>query len=156
MGSFLGSFVLPLLLIVAALLNWSLISLVNLIAFLLIQFTIPKTGFHIRRRFVLLWPVIIFSFLVVLSQVIFTIIAAIEGNEFTIADAWWAKLIGLMRIQFWRSPCAIYLSVVQLLVAFVALADINADKWRDSFLGRVLSVVKHLGFLHACYCLPSS
>uniref|UniRef100_F6HQ46 Uncharacterized protein n=1 Tax=Vitis vinifera TaxID=29760 RepID=F6HQ46_VITVI len=49
MGSFLGGVVLPLLFLTAALLSWSLISLVDLIVFLLIQFTRPKTGFHMDR-----------------------------------------------------------------------------------------------------------
>ncbi|THG04476.1 hypothetical protein TEA_022648 [Camellia sinensis var. sinensis] len=44
MGSFLGGFVLPSLLLAAALLNWSLISFVDLVAFLLIRFTAPKRG----------------------------------------------------------------------------------------------------------------
>jgi hypothetical protein len=37
-----------------------------------------------------------FSVLAILSQVAFLVIWAIEGNKWSIAEAWWAKLIGFM------------------------------------------------------------
>lgn len=150
MGRFFGGFVLPLLLLAAAVINWSLVSLVDLIAFLLIQYNAPKIGFHFRRRLLLLWPIIIFSFLVILSQVTYLVIWAIEGNKWSTAEIWWAKLIGLMMVQTWKSPSVIYFLSVQLLAVFVALVDIYGNKiglvpWRASCWGHFLSAVEHLG-----------
>ncbi|XP_031279983.1 piezo-type mechanosensitive ion channel homolog isoform X2 [Pistacia vera] len=163
MGDFLVGFVLPLLLLTAALVNWSLISLVDLIAFLFIQFTAPKSGFQFRRRFLLLWPVIIFSLLVILCQVIYIIVWTFEGYKWSIADAWWAKLIGFMIVQSWRSPSVIYFLVAQLLSVFVALVDIYLNKfdpepWQNSCWGHLLTVVEHLGShlrVASCLMLPA-
>ncbi|KAH7517167.1 hypothetical protein FEM48_Zijuj09G0033700 [Ziziphus jujuba var. spinosa] len=150
MANFLSGFLLPLLLLTAALINWSLISLVDLIAFLLIQFDVAKPGFHFRKRFLALWPVIIFSVLVILSQVIYLVIWAIEENRDSIADAWWAKLTGLMIIQSWKSPSMIFLLVVQLSAAAVALVDLHGSKfglisWRDSCWAHLSLAVERLG-----------
>ncbi|XP_024017344.1 piezo-type mechanosensitive ion channel homolog [Morus notabilis] len=162
MGNFLGGFVLPLLLLAAAFINWSLMSLVDLIAFLLIQYNAPKLGYHFQRRSLLLWPVIIFSLLVLLSEVIHLVIWAITRNKWSIADAWWAKLVGLMIIQSWKSPM-IYFLAVQLSAAAVALVDLHGNKfglvsWRDSCWGHFLSAVKHLVCSHlrvaSCLLLP--
>uniref|UniRef100_A0A5B7BCU2 Uncharacterized protein n=1 Tax=Davidia involucrata TaxID=16924 RepID=A0A5B7BCU2_DAVIN len=163
MGSFLGGFVLPLLLLTAALLNWSLISFFDLVAFLLVRFTTPKRGFRFRGRFLLLWSVCVFSLLVVLSQVIFLIIWATGGGKWSVADTWWAKLIGFMKVESWRSPFVIYFLVVQLLVAFVAVVEINGNKlglvpWRDSCWGHFSSVVEYIGShlrVGSCLLLPA-
>ncbi|KAK8284151.1 hypothetical protein V6Z12_D08G140700 [Gossypium hirsutum] len=112
-----------------SLLNWSLISLVDLIAFLLIQYTAPKIGFRFRRKYLLLWPVIIFSLLVFLSQVAYLIIWAVGSYKQSVGDAWWLKLIGFMIIQSWRSPTVIYFLVTQLLVLVVALLDIHGNRF---------------------------
>ncbi|XP_034689649.1 piezo-type mechanosensitive ion channel homolog isoform X2 [Vitis riparia] len=159
MGSFLGGVVLPLLFLTAALLSWSLISLVDLIVFLLIQFTTPKTGFRFRRQHLLLWFVVIFSILVILSQVTFLIIWAVEGGKWSMEDAWWVKVIGFMRVMSWRFPSAIYFLVIQLLVVFVALVEIFGNRfgptpWRDSCWGHLFSAVEHLGsHLRVASCL---
>lgn len=162
MGDFLGGFVLPLLLLTAALLNWSLISLIDLIAFLLILSTVPKTGSRFWRQFLLLW-IIIFSLLSILLQVTFFIIWAIKRGEWIIADTWWAKLIGLMRVQSWKSLSVIYLLVVQLLVGFVAFFDIYGNIFglipcRDSCWGPFSSAVERLGShirVASCLLLPA-
>ncbi|KAG4116160.1 hypothetical protein ERO13_D12G152250v2, partial [Gossypium hirsutum] len=84
-----------------SLLKWSLISLVDLIAFLLIQYTAPKIGFRFRRKYLLLWPVIIFSLLVFLSQVAYLVRWAVGGYKQSVGDAWWLKLIGFMIKYAW-------------------------------------------------------
>lgn len=129
MGTFLGGFVLPVLLLAAALLNWSLISLVDLLAFLLVRFTAPKRGFRFRGRHLLLWSIFVFSLLVIIAQVVFLILCALEDGKWSIADAWFAKLIGLMKFDSWRFPFVIYFLVVQLLVAFVASFEIRGDNF---------------------------
>lgn len=53
-------------------------------------------GFHFKGR-VLLWFVFLFSVLAILLEVIFLIVWAILGPEWELADAWWIKLIGLMK-----------------------------------------------------------
>ncbi|KAM4086167.1 hypothetical protein ACJW30_10G083000 [Castanea mollissima] len=163
MGSFLGGFVLPLLLLTAAVINWSLISLVDLIAFLLLQYNAPKIGFRFRRRFLLLWPIIIFSLLVILSQVTFLVIWAVEGNKWSIAEAWWAKLIGFTTVHTRKSPSVIYFLIVQLIAVFVALVDIYGNRfglvpWRASCWGHFLSFIEQLGSrlrVASCLLLPA-
>ncbi|XP_062086347.1 piezo-type mechanosensitive ion channel homolog isoform X1 [Humulus lupulus] len=158
MGSFLGGFVLPLLLLTGAFINWSLISFVDLIAFLLIQFNARKIGF--RRRFLLLWPIIIFSLLAVLSEVIYLIICTIKGNKWSIANAWWEKLVGFMIIQSWKSPM-IYFVAVQLSAVVVALLDLHGNNlfsWRDSCWSHFSSAIEHLGShlrVASCFLLPA-
>ncbi|KAJ4842906.1 hypothetical protein Tsubulata_023830 [Turnera subulata] len=163
MGKLLLGFVLPLLLLTAALINWSLISLLDLIAFLIVLYTAPKIGFRFRRRFSLLWPIIIISVLVIFSQVVFLIIWAIKGNEWSGANAWWAHLIGFMIVQSWRSPLVIYFLAVQLLAVFVALVDICGNRfglfpWQDSCWDHFLTVLEHLGShlrVASCLVLPA-
>ncbi|XP_062143961.1 piezo-type mechanosensitive ion channel homolog [Alnus glutinosa] len=163
MANFLGGFVLPLLLLTAAVINWSLISLLDLIAFLLVQFNASKIGFRFRRRFLLLWPIIIFSLLVILSQVTFLVVWAVEGNKWSIAEAWWAKLIGFMIVHTWKSPSVVYFLIVQLLAVSVALVDIYGNRfgsvpWQASCWGNFCSVVEHLGSrlrVASCLLLPA-
>ncbi|XP_028789013.1 piezo-type mechanosensitive ion channel homolog [Neltuma alba] len=163
MGKFLGGFVLPVLLLAAALINWSLISLVDLIAFLIIQYNAPKIGFHSRRHLLLLWSIVGFSVLVILSQVTYLVIWAIEGSSWSIPGVWWEKLIGLMIVQSWRSPYVIYFLAAQLLLIFVALVDIHENKlfpapWQDSSWGQFLSIIERLGShlrVASCLILPA-
>ncbi|KAK9292746.1 hypothetical protein L1049_020726 [Liquidambar formosana] len=163
MGKFLSGIVLPLLLLTAALLNWGLISLVDLVAFLLIQFTSPKIGFRFWRRSLVSWYILFFSLLVIFSHAIFHIVWAVEGDQWSIEDAQWPKLIGFFRGQSWRSPSVIYFLVVQLLTAFVALIEINGrrfclDPCEDSWLGQFFSYVEHIGShlrVVCCLLLPA-
>lgn len=150
MGNFLAGFALPLLLLTAALINWSLLSLVDLIAFLLIQYTAPKIGFRFRGKYFLLWPVIIFSLLGLVSQAVYLVIWAIEGYKQSVGEAWWMNLIGFMIIQSWKSPTVIYFMVTQLLVVFVAFLDIHGSRfslvpWRYSCWSHFLIAVERLG-----------
>ncbi|KAJ4954572.1 hypothetical protein NE237_011355 [Protea cynaroides] len=163
MGSFLGGFVLPLLLLTGSLLNWSLISLVDLLAFLIIQFSAPKIGFHFRRQSWVPWFIIFFSLLAILPQVIFYIIWAVEGDDWSVIDSWWAKLLGYVSVQPSRSPSVIYFLAVQLLTAVVALVEIYGSRfflipWQDSSWGRFLSFMEHLGThlkVACCLLLPA-
>ncbi|XP_042475858.1 piezo-type mechanosensitive ion channel homolog isoform X1 [Macadamia integrifolia] len=163
MRNFLGEFVLPLLLLTAALLNWSLISLVDLLVFLVILFSAPKIGFHFWRQSWVPWFIIFFSLLAILPQVIFYIIWAVEGDDWSVIDSWWAKLLGYVRVQPSRSPSVIYYLVVQLLTAIVALVEIYGSRfflipWQDSSWGRFLSCMDHLGThlrVACCLLLPA-
>ncbi|KAK4408031.1 Piezo-type mechanosensitive ion channel [Sesamum angolense] len=163
MGKILGGFVLPLLLLTAGLLNWSLISLINLVTSLLFQFTFPKRGFRFRWRVLSLWFVFIYSVIVIVVQVIFLTLCAILGSRWSIQDAWWIKLFGLMRIHSWRSPTVIYFLLVELLAGLVAFIEINRNKFgfvesRDSCWGYLSSVVEHIGYrlrLVSCLVLPA-
>ncbi|MED6121436.1 hypothetical protein PIB30_030157, partial [Stylosanthes scabra] len=160
MGKLLAGFVLPSLLLAAALINWSLISLVDLIAFLVVLYNVSQLGFHFRRRLLLLWPVVIFSVVAILSQVTYLLIWAAEPVSWSVPDAWWAKLIG---VQSWRSPYAIYFLIIQLLALIVALIDIYwkrclLDTWQDSSCGHMISIIEHLGShlrVASCLLLPA-
>ncbi|XP_034226875.1 piezo-type mechanosensitive ion channel homolog isoform X3 [Prunus dulcis] len=164
MGRFLGGFVLPLLLLTAAFINWSLLSLVDLVAFLLILFNAPKIGFHFGRRLLLLWLIVIFSLFVIFSQVIYLVIWAIEGNKWIGAGAWWANLIGFMILQSWKSPSVLYFLLLQLSVVAVALVDLYGNRFGlvsscDSCWGRFSSAVERLICSHlrvaSCLLLPA-
>ncbi|KAE9589210.1 putative Piezo family protein [Lupinus albus] len=163
MGNYFVGLVLPSLLLTAALINWSLISLVNLIAFLLLLYNVSQLGFHFRRRLLLLWPIVIFSVVAILSQVIYLVIWVVKPNSWSIEDAWWAKLIGFMIVDSWRYPYVIYFLVVQLLALLIALVDIYGKKhflntWQDSSWGHFLSFVETLGShlrVASCLLLPA-
>ncbi|KAL8513510.1 hypothetical protein ACS0TY_012829 [Phlomoides rotata] len=163
MGSMLGGFVLPLLLLIAGLLNWSLISLINLVASLVFRFTSPKTGFRYRGRAQSLWFVFIYSVVVIILQVIFLILCAILDWRWTVVDAWWIKLFGLMNIRSWRSPTVIYFLVVEFFVALVAFIEINRSRFgfiesRHSCWGYLSSLVENIGYrlrLVSCLLLPA-
>lgn len=158
MGRFLGGFVLPLLLLSAALLNWSLISLGNLLASLLILFTPPKRGFQSRGR-PLLWFIILFSFLVILSQVTFLITWAIVCGSCNEDEPWWAKLLGFMIVETWRSPVVIYLLIVQLLVAITAFIELHESRLglftqTSTFFGSFSSAFNRIGsHVKVAFCL---
>ncbi|PIN07686.1 hypothetical protein CDL12_19746 [Handroanthus impetiginosus] len=109
MGSMLGGFVLPLLLLTAGLMNWSLISLINLVTSLLLRFNAPKRGFRLRGRVLSLWFVFIYSAFVILLQVIFLTLSATRDSQWSIADAWWIKLLGLMKLASCLSLPAVQL-----------------------------------------------
>ncbi|XVE62951.1 hypothetical protein DITRI_Ditri06bG0160400 [Diplodiscus trichospermus] len=149
MGKFLSGFVLPLLLLTAALLNWSLISLVDLLAFLFIQYAAPKMGFRFQRQSLLSWYILIFSLLSILSHAILYTVWVVKGEQWSISDAQWAELIGFQRDQSWSCPSVIYFLVVQGLAALVALFEIyghrfGMDPQRDSFLGHLYSFTLHI------------
>ncbi|GAB4841187.1 hypothetical protein Ancab_021931 [Ancistrocladus abbreviatus] len=162
MGSFLGGFLLPLLLIAASLLNWSLICLVDLLAFLIILFNAQQTDFRLQRRFLFLWSISIYSLLVTFSQVSFLIILAIKG-DWSPADTLWAKLIGFMGFQSGRTPTAICFLVVQILVGLVSQAEVYGHRfglapWRGSCWGNFLSAAEQFGSylkVASCFLLPA-
>ncbi|KAF3663516.1 Piezo-type mechanosensitive ion channel -like protein [Capsicum annuum] len=162
MGSFIRGFVLPFLLLSAGLLNWSLISLVNLVSSLVLRFAAPKRGFHFKGR-ALLWFVFLFSVFTIFLEVVFLIVWAILGAERELANAWWMELIGLMKLKSWRSPIVIYLLVLQLLAAGVTLFEINSNRFRlaqlqDSRWEYFLSVLEHIGSrlrVSSCLFLPA-
>uniref|UniRef100_A0A2P2M0U0 Uncharacterized protein n=1 Tax=Rhizophora mucronata TaxID=61149 RepID=A0A2P2M0U0_RHIMU len=150
MGNFLLGFLLPLLLLTASLINWSLVSLVDLVAFLIIQCAAPEIGCHFRMHHLSLWAIIIISILVILSQIVYLVIWAIEGDEWSGKNAWWAHLIGFMTVQSWKSPRVIYFLLVQVLAVIVALLGIGRNRcsmvlWEDSCWGRLLTILEHLG-----------
>ncbi|KAK9161398.1 hypothetical protein Syun_007739 [Stephania yunnanensis] len=163
MGGFLGGFLLPLLLLTAALLNWSLISLVDLLTFIALQFLGQRKGVLVRRRPWLAWYIIIFSMLVSLACGIFHIVYFIKRGQQNIEEAWWAKLVGFVRVQPWKYPSIVYFLIIQLLVAFTAFADVY---WQNSCLNtspgrfrrQLSSAVQHLGShlrVGCCLLLPA-
>ncbi|KAK4744236.1 hypothetical protein SAY87_010548 [Trapa incisa] len=126
MEKIMCGFVLPMLLLSAALLNWSLISLVNLSAFLVVQFTAPKLGSQfLQRQYLVLRSICFFSFLVIVSQVIFYIISVVEGDQWCAINSKWTKLIGFIRVDSWKRPSEIYVFIIQILVAFIALLKLS-------------------------------
>ncbi|CAN1234123.1 Piezo-type mechanosensitive ion channel homolog [Linum perenne] len=163
MGNFLIGFVLPLLLVTAAVLNRSLISLVDLIAFLIIPYAVPSIGFRFRRRLLLLWPIIGFSVIVICSQVVYLVIWAIKGDGWDESNSWWARVVGFSIVHSWKTPYVIYFLIVKLLAVSAALVDVYGNRyslvpWHDSTWGRLLVAVEHLGShfkVASCLLLPA-
>ncbi|CAJ2631584.1 unnamed protein product [Trifolium pratense] len=147
MVRFIPGFLLPTLLLTASILNWSLMSLVDLIAFLFIQYTAPRKGSRLHQQYLITWSVLIVSSLTLLSHAIFHIVLAIEGDRWSTADAQWAQLIGFIRVQSWRTLPIEYFLVMQVLATFLSLIEIygngrGPDAWRNFYSG------------HLCYSVP--
>ncbi|GKC67805.1 piezo-type mechanosensitive ion channel, partial [Tanacetum coccineum] len=144
-----GGFLLSLILFTAALLNCSLISLGNLVASLLILFVHLERGFHSKGR-TLLWFIVGFSVAVILLQATFIFAWAIWCGRCTAKEPLWAKLIGFMILQTWRSPTVIYVLILQSLAAFIAFTELQEIRegfftWASSFLGRLAEAFDRIG-----------
>ncbi|XP_020101782.1 piezo-type mechanosensitive ion channel homolog isoform X3 [Ananas comosus] len=159
MGGFLGRFLLPLLLLAASLLDWSLISLINMLMFIAIQLTTPRRGFYSWRLFIISWCTIIYSILAILAQILFNIFWCIEGKDWSVAHAWWANLVGFIRDQPWGSTSVIYFLIIQLSAALVALINNMEDKlYQDSCWLSFSLAVHHIGYhlrFACCLLLPA-
>ncbi|XP_062199124.1 piezo-type mechanosensitive ion channel homolog isoform X3 [Phragmites australis] len=155
-----GGFLLPVLLLAASLLDWSLISLINMIILFAIRFVAPRRGFHTWRLYLLLWCTIIYSVLAILAQVTFHIIWCIEGKRWSVAHSWWAKLVGLARDQPWESPSVIYFLVMQLSVAVLALVEVLGSRLhQDSCWLNFSFGVEQIGYhlrVACCLLLPAA
>lgn len=55
------------------------------------------TGFQNQRRSLVSWGIVIFSAIVILAEIAFRVIWIVEGKQWSIANAWWAKFIGFVR-----------------------------------------------------------
>ncbi|XP_023640848.1 piezo-type mechanosensitive ion channel homolog isoform X3 [Capsella rubella] len=163
MASFLVGFLLPSLLLAAALINWSVISFVDLIAFLLVHYIAPEIGYRFQRRHWLLWPIFIFSFAVFLAQVVYLVIWAAVGQDWDTAETGWMRVIGFMILKSWRNPTVMYFLALQLLTSLVALADLYSSRfgfarWRDSWWSHFSGIFEHLGShlrVASCLLLPA-
>ncbi|KAA8545065.1 hypothetical protein F0562_019836 [Nyssa sinensis] len=167
MGRFLSGIVLPLLLLTGALLNWSLISLADLLASLFIQLTDPKLGFRCRRQSLVScrcslgkadwfhknkFPRNFLRSKIVRNQGKWVVVSNSSVHNFR-----------LIQDQSWRSPSVTYFLVVQLLLALVALVEIygsrfSLDSREASCLGHLFSsfewIGSHLRVL-CCLLLPA-
>ncbi|KAL9303168.1 Piezo-type mechanosensitive ion channel [Arabidopsis thaliana] len=163
MASFLVGFLLPSLLLAAALINWSVISFLDLIAFLLVHYIAPEIGYRFQRRHWLLWPIFIFSFAVFLAQVVYLVIWAALGQDWDTPDTGWMRVIGFMILKSWRNPTVMYFLALQLLTSLVALADIYSSRfgfarWRDTWWSHFSGIFEHLGShlrVASCLLLPA-
>ncbi|KAK7337825.1 hypothetical protein VNO77_18412 [Canavalia gladiata] len=160
MTRFIPGFALPMLLLIASILNWSLISLLDLIAFLFIKYISARKGSRFHQQSLISWSVLILSALTLLSHAIFHIVLAIEGDQWSIADAQWAQLIGFIRVQSWRTSPIEYFLVMQVLATFLSLIEIygnefGLDAWRDFHSGHLCSSVQLIGshLKGLCYLL---
>ncbi|XP_051118716.1 piezo-type mechanosensitive ion channel homolog isoform X3 [Andrographis paniculata] len=131
--------------------------------------TLLLTGFLFRERVLSSWIVFIYSTFVVIVQVIFLIVCTTLDLRRRNADASWIKILGLMKVQSWRSPNAVYFLFVELLVAVVALIEIHRNKFgliefqgsfwgfQDSFWGHLSSISRKIGYrlrFASCLLLP--
>ncbi|XP_028547875.1 piezo-type mechanosensitive ion channel homolog isoform X2 [Dendrobium catenatum] len=148
-----------LLLQAASLLDWSLISLTNLLIFLAIQLSAANRGSNSWRVYILLWCTIFFSFIAIVAQIIFSSIWCIEGNDWKVADTWWAKVIGFVRIQPMGSRSVIFFIVIQLSVGLIAFVEVHgSSNDRGSCWSNFSSTVEQIGSpirIACCLLLPA-
>ncbi|XP_017436238.1 piezo-type mechanosensitive ion channel homolog isoform X2 [Vigna angularis] len=164
MARFIPGFALPMLLLLASLLNWSLISLLDLMAFLFIQYTASRKGFRVHQQYLISWSVLMLSSLTLLSHAVFHIVLAIEGDHWSTADAQWAELIGFIRVHSWRTLLGEHFLVTQVLATFLSIVEIYGNWfdqnlwWRDFCSGHlcyfVLLIGSHLKGT-CCLLLPA-
>ncbi|XP_027349564.1 piezo-type mechanosensitive ion channel homolog [Abrus precatorius] len=160
MARFITGFALPMLLLTASIVNWSLISLLDLIAFLFIQYTASRKGSRFHQQYLISWSGLILSALILLSHAIFHIVLAIEGDQWSTADAQWAQLLGFIRVQSWRTFSIECFLVMQVLATFLSLLEIygswfGLDAWRDFHSEHLRSSVVKIGsrLKGLCYLL---
>ena len=143
----------------ASLLDWSLISLVNMVIFFAIRFVAPRRGFHNWRLYLLYWCTVIYSAVAILAQVTFHIIWGIEGKGWIVAHSWWAKLVGFARDQPWESPSVIYFLIVQLSAAVLSLVEVFGSRiHQDSCWLNFSFDIEQIGYhfrVACCLLLPA-
>ncbi|KAJ3671637.1 hypothetical protein LUZ60_007716 [Juncus effusus] len=157
-GGSLCRFLLPLLLLAASLIDWSLIALINLLIFFVIQFVAPKRG-STWKMYTISWFTLIYSLLAILAQILFYILWIIYGKEWSITRSWWAQLFGFIRHKPWGSASFIYYVILQLSAALVALVQVlgtrvNADSCWMKFTFGVEHIGQHLR-VASCLLLPA-
>ncbi|KAJ6682941.1 hypothetical protein OIU74_021070 [Salix koriyanagi] len=154
MRGFVSGFVLPMLLLAAALFNWSLISLADLLAFLFIQHSAPKNGLQSRRKSLVPWCTLTLSSLAILSNATFHIIWAIKGDDWSVAEAQWVNLVGFRSVQSWGSPSLPYFLVIHILAAFAAVIEVHRSRFdQDLWDSPEITTGSHLRVL-CCLLLP--
>ncbi|XP_056856605.1 piezo-type mechanosensitive ion channel homolog, partial [Raphanus sativus] len=157
-SSFLIGFLLPSLLLAAALINWSVISFFDLIAFLLLHYIAPEIGYRFQRRHWLLWPIFIFSFAVLVAQALYLVIWATLAPDWDTSDSSWMTVIGFIILKSWRNPTVLYFLALQLLASLVALADIYSSRfvrWRWSHFSQVFQQLGSHLRVASCLLLPA-
>lgn len=118
----------PLLLLTVALLDWSLISQLFLIAFLIVQYNVSRQGQNSRREEILFF-VILLATLAVLAETGFYVACSVKTEEWSTARLWWEKLIGVARFNPWKGTYFIYVILAtQLAVVLVVGVAIRVDE----------------------------
>lgn len=135
----------PLLLLTVALLDWSLISLLFLIAFLVVQYNISREGQNLRREEILWFFVILLATLAILAETGFYVACSLKTEEWSTARLSWAKVIGVARFNPWKGTYFIYVTLatqlaVVLVVAIAVWVDernhlsLRESSWRNILL----------------------
>ncbi|KAJ9543235.1 hypothetical protein OSB04_022942 [Centaurea solstitialis] len=106
-------------------------------------------GYQSRERTVL-WFIVVFSLVAILSRVTFLLAWAIWCGRCTAEEPLWAKIIGFKIVQTWRSPVVIYLLILQLLAAFSAFTELHEIRlhlftWASSCLESLAAAIERIG-----------
>jgi len=80
------------------------------------HFCFLAVGFHFRRRILLLWPIVIFSVVAILSLVTYLVIWAAQPMSQSVPQAWWAKLIGFMMWDYCISHLFLISPFISILI----------------------------------------
>ncbi|KAF8038803.1 hypothetical protein BT93_B1378 [Corymbia citriodora subsp. variegata] len=153
----------PLVISPAALLSWNLISLVDLSAFLIMQFDGSRAGYLSKRNHLVSYFICMFSSLAVFLHAIFHFIWAVEGDQWFALNSKWAKLAGFERIYSWTPPSEFYFLFIQTSIAFVSLRrvsgvrhgqDLQGDSHLECFYSSLGDIGSHLR-TSCCLLLPA-
>lgn len=86
----------------------------------------------------LLWPIVIFSVVAVLFQLIYLVIWAVEPMSWSIPDSWWANLIGFMTwdwlISFSFIVCLIGFVDNILTCCFFWVCSCRVQSWKSPYV----------------------
>ncbi|CAI9102322.1 OLC1v1000569C1 [Oldenlandia corymbosa var. corymbosa] len=134
MGSFLSGIVLPLLLFAASTLNWSIVSLVDLLTSLVLLACLQGSY---RWKHVVQWNIIMLSGGVILLNAFFHITMAIKGG-WVVPDAPWAKLFGFISDKP-ESSAGVYFLLIHALIAMVAMTELHRNKYSPDISGEFYS-----------------
>ncbi|KAH9316715.1 hypothetical protein KI387_025342, partial [Taxus chinensis] len=132
-----------------ALLDYSLISLLFLIAFLIVQYNITQEGQNSWKLEISWFFVIILAVVAILAESGFYVVWTMKMEKWRVAGLWWAKLIGFERLNPWKETSFIYvLLAMQLAVVLVASIALHTSKRNhlslpESSWRKLLSSISH-------------
>lgn len=92
-------------------------------------------GSYCWKRVIVLWHLIMLSGVVIISHSFFHIAVAVEGDQWGLADAWWARLFGFVRF-----PRMFFLLQSEYF-------DMLHENWNRSFFGHLFARTKVEWFL---------
>ncbi|KAL3696338.1 hypothetical protein R1sor_010414 [Riccia sorocarpa] len=111
----------PVMLLCAAFGSWSIISLLFLLAFFVVQYKSQRRAGHVTPRPLLWMSVVLLATSVIVTEGFIELAWAMVGSNWKISDSPWLELIGFSRLNPWEGNLSVFLSLLpQFGVAITA------------------------------------